>query len=146
MGETYYNGAGYILAAHIHWQLSDHSVWWIDRHNQRAHLQHAGLSVPSRAWVNWTVGQWCCGGWPRQQDPSTCEIFVDHSVVETHVSLALYPHIPHHPIIIPLPSSLRRPSWSICYPICVSAYLKASICQLDHLGSFVLSLSFVLVI
>ena len=30
--------------------------------------------------------------------------------VETHVSLALYPHIPHHPIIIPLPSSLHRPS------------------------------------
>ena len=33
-----------------------------------------------------------------------------YHVVETHVSLALYPHIPHRPIIIPLPSSLRRPS------------------------------------
>ena len=30
--------------------------------------------------------------------------------VETHVSLALYPHIPHHPIIIPLPSPIHRSS------------------------------------
>ena len=66
--------------------------------------------------------------------------------VEIHVSLALYLHIPHHPIIIPLPSSLHRPSWSICCSICISAYLEASIHQLDCLRSFILSLSFVLII
>ena len=68
------------------------------------------------------------------------------TIVETHVSLALYPHIPHHPIIIPLPSSLCRPSWSIRYLICVSTYLESSIRRLDCLENFVLSLSFVLVI
>ena len=49
-----------------------------------------------------------CLGWAGGGG-SKSDIDVVHAV-ETHVSLALYLHIPHHPIIIPLPSSLRRPS------------------------------------
>ena len=84
-------------------------------------------------------------GWAEQPLAVFPLCFGQHDV-ETHVSLALYLHIPHHPIIIPLPSSLCRPSWSIRYPIRVSAYLQSSIHQSDCLGSFVLSLSFVLII
>ena len=77
---------------------------------------------------------------------SDIKVELGSSAVETHVSLALYKHIPCHPIIIPLSTSLCKPSWSIHYSIHVSTYLEASICWSDCLESFILSLSFVLVI
>ena len=139
--------------------------WWVQ--GQGRGMGKAGWWARGQvgAWTSvWLCGQASYARWegkgkrgPRKahtrskQGPNKVLVVfsmmrLPRGVVETHVSLALYPHIPHHPIIIPLPSSLCRPSWSICYSIHVSAYPEASVCQSDCLGSFVLSLSFVLII